>query len=442
MKYWCKKQLKQNNNLKHKTMKKSLLITAIVLALSGGAFAQTVLPLLPASHGMTGNQPAYSAQQQQEFPAMATGWNWWSSYIDLSDDGLGMLETMLGSNASAIKSQTQFTLYSPSGWEGSLNSISNEYMYMIQMSNTPAEYMSLTANQVTINDVNITAQAGWTWVGFPSSTPISVADAMTNYSPNSEDVVKGISGFAIYDNGNWEGSLTTLVPGQGYMIKNNGLNPQTFHYGPASRHTIDETPLTKLEPSIHDFPNNMSMIAVINLEGEELHSSNYEVAAFSGNVCRGAVIPQYVESINRYVAFLSISGEDPCSLSFRLLDYETGNTYIADNNYTYQTDVVEGNFEEPYKLNFNTILGANELSESRLILFPNPAKSGQLVRMSIPGNNEDLKVQIINTIGMIVKTFNMNSGETSFSANMAPGIYTVKIVNSDKQLYVEKLIVE
>lgn len=56
--------------------------------------------------------------------------------------------------------------------------------------------------------------------------------------------------------------------------------------------------------------------------------------------------------------------------------------------------------------------------------------------------NRSLKVQVINTLGMVVKTLSMAGEEMNFAANFAPGIYTVKIVANDQQLYVEKLIVK
>lgn len=422
-------------------MKKALLTIVLSMAMMAASEAQ-VLPLLPTNHGLTGNQPAYNSQQQQEFPTIAQGWNWWSTYIDLSNNGLGMLENMLGANALIIKSQTQFTSYDAGTWVGGLSSISNDQMYMIEMSNTPAEYVSLTSPALTINDVEITAQSGWTWIGFPSNTVISVTDALAYYDANNEDVIKSKDAFATYDNGSWIGSLTNLQPGQGYMIQNNGAT-QVFNYSPSARGIIEnELPNTQWTAATHGFPTNMSMIATINLMGEELRSSDYEVAAFSGNVCRGTVVPQHVESIDRHIAFLSISGDNDDALQFRLLNHETGDVYIANNRYNYVTDVVEGSLGKPYVLNFNTLMGNDEFTVSHLDIFPNPATSGQMVKVSVPSNNRSLKVQVINTLGMVVKTLSMAGEEMNFAANFAPGIYTVKIVANDQQLYVEKLIVK
>lgn len=424
-------------------MKKNILTLLAVCALAIGAKAQTELPLLPASHGMLGNQPAFTAQQQQEFPAMATGWNWWSSYIDLSDDGLEKLETMLGSNASIIKSKTVFVSYAGGIWDGNMTALSNDLMYKINLAQSPEEITKINGSVTSIDRVEITAHHGWTWVGFPSSTPISVQDAMANYTASNGDIIKGKTGFASYSDGVWDGSLTTLNPGMGYKIYNPSNNDIAFHYSQASRNaTEEERPNTQWIASHNQFADNMTMLAIVKLMGDELQSDEFEVAAYVGNECRGTISLKQVASNNRYMAFLTIAGAENETLQFRLLNHETGDVYLADNSYKYAVDAIEGNMDNPYVLNFNTMLGCDELAISHLDIFPNPTPSGQMVRMSIPGNRSNLKVQIVNTLGMIVKTFNMNSDEVSFSANMAPGIYTIKVVNSKKQLYIEKLIVQ
>lgn len=424
-------------------MKKNLLITAIVLALSGGAFAQTVLPLLPTAHGMTGNQPAYSAQQQQEFPMMATGWNWWSSYIDLSDDGLERLETALGDNATIIKSKTAFVSYSSGFWDGNLASVSNDLMYKINMTQLPGETAKISGSTTTVDRVEITAHPGWTWVGFPSATSISVQDAMADFTASEGDIIKSKTQFASYSNGLWDGSLTTLNPGIGYKINSHSNSDIAFHYMQASRNAIEEeTPATQWIASHNQFADNMTMMAIVKLMGNELQSDEFEVGAYVGNECRGAISLKQIASKNCYMAFLTIAGAENEMLQFRLLNHETGDVYLADNSYKYAIDATEGTMDNPYVLNFNTLLGCDEFATSHLDIFPNPIASGQMVRMSLPGNRSNLKVQIINTLGTIVKTFNMNNDEASFSANMVPGIYTIKVVDSKKQLYIEKLIIQ
>ena len=41
------------------------------------------------------------------------------------------------------------------------------------------------------------------------------------------------------------------------------------------------------EPDPHQFPNNMSVIGVIEINGVEQASESYELGAFCGDECRG-----------------------------------------------------------------------------------------------------------------------------------------------------------
>lgn len=420
-------------------MKKSFLITAIVLVLSGSAFAQTVLPLLPSAHGLTGNQPAYSAQPQQQTQEInfANGWNWWSSYVDLSDNGLENLKTLVGANTTAIKSQTQSLMQENNIWGGTLTSLNNSLMYMINTI-SPIEGLEYTAIPVSINDVEISTGTGWTWVGFPSSTSIPVNDAMANFIAENNNVIKSHNQTAMYVDGIWTGSLTTLEPGRGYMIYGNSQN---FNYAPATRGFVEEEVLpTYWTSSYNDFATNMNIVAVINLMGEIVNSTNYEVGAFVGDDCRGSIVPMSIA--NKNIALLTINGNDNDLLSFRLLDKETGEMYIADNNYKYVTNDIIGTVNEPYVLYFNTLMSNDEFKIGKMDMFPNPVKQDGMLTLSIPALNKNMKVQVINSLGMVVKSENMSTEKTNLSVNLAPGVYTVKVVAGDKQLYVERLIVE
>ncbi len=429
-------------------MKKNILTLLAVCALAIGAKAQTELPLLPASHGMLGNQPAFTAQQQQEFPMMATGWNWWSSYIDLSDDGLSKLETALGDNATIIKSRTNLVSYDAdlNIWVGPLTELSNDQMYMIEMNVLPVQATRLESRYaMSTSDVEIVAHRGWSWVGFPSKTSVNINDAMAEYSLYAVegDVVKSLSEMATFDGTQWIGELTSLNPGFGYMIQNNGDADVPFHFSQGSRFESEPEVPTRWIASSHSFPTNMTMMAVINFKGEELRSSNFEVAAYVGDDCRGTVVPQYVESLDRYIAFLTIAGEERDDLQFRLLDYDTDLVYVADNRYNYSIDAVEGSLKNPYFLYFNTCLGLDEYADAHMKVFPNPIESGNQVTLVLPATSKtNMMVEVVNMLGVVVKRERVTQSVMKLSMKLTPGVYNVKVVDSDKQLYIEKLIVK
>lgn len=431
-------------------MKKNILTLLAVCALAIGAKAQTELPLLPASHGMLGNQPAFTAQQQQEFPMMATGWNWWSSYIDLSDDGLGMLETMLGSNATAINSQLDgFAAYGNGIWAGNLSSISNSKMYVIGMNTMPMAALQLVGpRKINTENYNITVSKGWNWIGYPCENEVEINAALANYPATDGDVINSqTSGFSTYiaSTNTWTGSLNSLVPGRGYKINSNNNSPLTFHFTNAtSKYEMDNNDyLTIWNTDYYKYQDNMCLIAIVNLHGQELRDTEYEVGAFVKDDCRGASKLIYVESIDKYVAFVSICGEKNEQLQFRLLDHMTKDIYVAEakNVISYEGDKITGSLNNPYVLNFNTSLNNEEYVIGNLNVFPNPVSKGQMITLSIPANRENLKVQIINALGVVVRTENLIGEELNMAANLTPGVYTIKIVSRDKQLYIKKLII-
>ncbi len=72
------------------------------------------------------------------------------------------------------------------------------------------------------------------------------------------------------------------------------------------------------KPSVGNFADNMVVMAVLDMNGEELRGEHYELAAFAGDECRGSVKLLYVDVIDRYVAFLMVFGEQDDLLTIDL----------------------------------------------------------------------------------------------------------------------------
>jgi hypothetical protein len=83
-------------------------------------------------------------------------------------------------------------------------------------------------------------------------------------------------------------------------------------------------------------------------------------------------------------------------------------------------------------------LSINDLSEQKLILFPNPGKDMLSVQANFNSNNW-VSVQIINAIGQVIYTNSQlkpSSGNTILldDLNFIPGVYFVSI-KQDNQLF-------
>ena len=311
--------------------------------------------------------------------SLDAGWNWMSTYIDQSDiDGLTMLENALGSNGLRIVSHKNgyvepLEVAGTTYWYGTLTEINNEQMYKV-LTNAPcnAPIMGPMASPSTHP---ITINSGWNWIGYPSNQSVSLNEAMAGFQAEDDDIIKSRNnGYATYYDGSWFGTLNSLVPGSGYMYKSNSGASKTLVFqqgrGPVAVDAVTGQ-LSCAESLSGNYKDNMTLTAVVDLDGVELRSDDYEIAAFVGGECRGSVYLRYIEPIDRYVAFLTVLGEGSESVSFRLSDDEL--LALSAATLTFEADATLGTLNNPMRLSFST-LGIGENAQVNTEVFPNPVK--------------------------------------------------------------------
>ena len=375
---------------------------------------------------------------------LAQGWNWWSTYIEQDGiDGLTMLENSLGANGHQIKSQTDFVTNFGSMWMGMLTSINNEETYMLD--NYADCQVVLTGTAARPSDHPITVSSGWSWIGYPCTNTMSVAEAFSGYTPSNGDQVKSQSDYAMYYGGMWIGQLQNIVPGMGLMYKSNSPTINTLVYPNGGRSTEMTTSprATHWTNDIHAYPNNMTVMAVVELDGQELSSENYELAAFDASgECRGSVRLMYVEPINRYMAFLTVSGLDAAELNFGLYDIRTGREYFnREEALVYVTNATIGNPEELYVVRFRSATGLDELASS-VQVFPNPVQGGE--RFSILTKTDvkqPIHVEVVNALGATIAYETSTEASASFVAPMTAGVYMLRIHIDGLGTCTKKLII-
>ena len=375
----------------------------------------------------------------------AAGWNWWSCYVELGEDGLMQLEEGLGPNGQTIKSQSDgFASYLEGfGWYGALTNINNESTYQIRATQTCA--VDITGSLTNPSDHPISLNPGWSWIGYPVSTSMSVLDAFSNFTPASGDMVKSQNdGFASYLEGfGWYGALNTLYPSIGLQYKslNNVVVDFTYPNGSAKGElkANQTTEGNHWQPNLNAFADNMSVMAVVELDNVELNGENYELAAFANGECRGSARLMYVEPLNRYMAFLTVAGDEVTELYFGLYNTMTGEEIVgAAESVNFSVNAVLGSFAEPYVVSFRGTTGVDEWARS-LQVFPNPVDKGQTFSL---GNSETgaVRVEIINALG-VVETLRATSLQTIAAPNVA-GIYTLRITVEGKGTCYCRLVVK
>ncbi len=108
--------------------------------------------------------------------------------------------------------------------------------------------------------------------------------------------------------------------------------------------------------NINQYPNNMSVIGVVQIDGVEQTVSTIEVGAFSGDECRGRAMltDQYYSLFNHYYVFLTVYGNDGDPLSFRLYDHASGEELegYCSNTATFITNETLGDPGTPYVFDY------------------------------------------------------------------------------------------
>ncbi len=301
-------------------------------------------------------------QQLDQSNDLANGWNWFSTFVDQSDgEGLTNLEEALNGNGQMIKSKTAFVTYDPdyNMWFGNLEAINNTSMFMVKMRDP--QVARLTGCPADIDTVMLAS--GWTWIGYPltDTTSVNQLTPAIGGAPTNDDVIKSKQSFAMYnaEYGIWFGSLDDMTPGVGYMYLSNANSVKPLYYGNRQR-TGDVQPLdipaTHWNADDKPFANNMTMMGLISLDGQIIHSDTLEVGAFVNNEQRGSGRAVYIEQMDAYRIFLTVHGEDGETVSFRLFNHSRNKErrIRCDEQLTFMADRHFGTLDNPYVFAFET----------------------------------------------------------------------------------------
>jgi subtilisin family serine protease len=380
--------------------------------------------------------------------AMQIGWNWYASAVEADGiEALEMLENSLGANGVMIKSQTEgFVMNYENYWVGNLNALSNDQMYMIksdaQVNATLGGYLPDVTNH------SITIYPGWTWLGYPSYNALDINDALEGFNAKDGDLLKAKQSFSSYVEGiGWMGSLQTLTPGQGMMYYSTRSVSTTLTYsGQGNRQEL--LPNITAEnnhwvPNAFEYPENMSVMAVVEIDDTEIAEGNYELAAFDCDKCVGSAKIIFVEPINRYVSFLTISGEEDRELQFGLYNSNTGmELFNLTDVLEFEPNAIIGSLDRPYVVNFSGMTGVSENYVATKI-YPNPVdKSTQFIIDIASSKADNMIIEIVDALGNTVSVNKLSGMPVVLTAPSASGVYMIKIHFDGTENYCRKLIVK
>ena len=199
-----------------------LLTANVYIRLKGGLDAGTYAnETLSVSTGDVTSNVSLSGEvtqpeQTMQTMALSQGTNWISFSVETDLDALKAALEATGYAPITIQSKDDgLTTYNGTRWRGSLSALDVTQMYMVTVE-TDCEIV-LEGMPVNPAEHPVIIHNGANWIAFPLSESMTITNAFAGFNVVSGDVVNSKSnGLATYTN-RWRGTLTTLVPGQGYI---------------------------------------------------------------------------------------------------------------------------------------------------------------------------------------------------------------------------------
>ena len=374
---------------------------------------------------------------------LSDGWNWWSTYIEQEGmDGLTMLEESLGTNGLLIKSSDAFVQYSSlsGGWTGTMSAIDNESGYKINVMG--ACTLAMSGPMAASVDHPITLSQGWNWIGYPVSTAQNITAALSGFVPRAGDVLKGQDGYTTYNGSlGWTPSTFVLSPGESYMYYSTATSNKTLVFAEAKGADIPAvTETCYWKTNRHAYPDNLSIMAVVEVDGEEQRDEALELGAFVNGECRGSAKLYHVATLDRYIAFLTVTGQDGEQVEFRLLD-ESEATRVSSDRITFSSNAIVGNLDSPFPVHFGAM---NDLAEMQgnVNVYPNPVDRNTPFILSIPEEETVAEVLVVNAMGEVVTKETSNVARSTMEGLPTAGVYMVKVTCKSGKVYIGRVVVK
>ncbi len=377
--------------------------------------------------------------------AVAEGWQWISFNLassDLQDPDM-LLNGLPAENGDVIKGIDAFDQYSVAdGWLGTIsagNGLNAGELYKLRLSgNGTLQYQGTIIDPAT---APISIVSGWNWIGFLPQENIAINEALAGFNATSGDLIKSQSAFAIYDsNIGWLGSLTSLRPGEGYMLDAANAGTLTF---PSSglingRQLLVENheelfAKWNFNPGQH--ADNMSVIATLPTNE---NSPAVPVGAYINGELRGIATPVYLDDGDKLFYFLSVSGtQNGDEISFKALRQD-GNKVPLSGNVRFGVNTLRGSLDEPVALDW---ADQQQRHAVALDIYPNPFDESIMVNLS--GDQEAIgSIEILDMSGKQVRLLQPSTEENrtqvkwdgkGASGNRLPGgVYLMRIQVGNK----------
>ena len=290
-------------------------------------------------------------------------WNWVALGVQPDNTNPAVVFPDLTSWKTIIKDRYTSVYSSGAEWRGPLF-IDGGEMYKMHLTRLNSSRdisggMPVKGSQLDPDTSPVTLRPGWNWIGYIPMTTMNIDEALAGTGAQIGDRIKSQTAFAIYSESGWEGSLTAMESGQGYMYYNNSDVTKQFVYPTpiatgnraaakvqSTMRTIQLSTFSPVDP--YDYPDNMSMVIQL-IDGAEVVDTA-EVAAFVDGECRGA------SRADNGLYYLMVAGEGS-GQPMELRTCIEGEMLTIDTRNVYTSDAIVGDPWEPYVINLQQLTG-------------------------------------------------------------------------------------
>jgi len=334
----------------------------------------------------------------------------------------------LGAAAVFINSQASgsSTNYPEFGiWSGSLPTLEPGPMYLLKMNE--AATLTVTGIPVDLLSTPISLITGWNWLGYLPQNPGDIATALASIGDAAEFINSQASGSSTNypDYGIWAGSLVTLEPGIGYLLKMNApgelIYPEFDGFG-VSRVAVANKQPVQLSPTIKSWDFNYAdyeFIGTITASIENRDDGDGDiVGVFVDGECRGLAERMLFSLDHSYhyiiQVYSNVEGEE---LTFKY--YDKSNDEVVDYSKTieFTNNMVVGDGFNTMLLSREARIAPEEYSLSDA--YPNPFNPTTTLSFSVPTEGV-MSLNIYDMTGRLVSTLvdgNLKQGYHSITWN-------------------------
>ena len=310
-------------------------------------------------------------------------WNWIAFGVEPPSEYCDLVFTpqYKGWNV-LVKDQETFSQSSGSIFNGPLKLAVNR-MYKLRILRTTKTanatldpQLSVSGKRLPSDSMGVMIEHGWNWLPYTPLSTMVVDEALAGVQPKEGDIIKSQTGVSVYDLYGWEGTLTALEPGHGYLYYSTDSTAKSFSYPDlttsvsrmqrklmarsltAQRSNSANGLTTQWSNSasgqvLRAYPSNMTM--TIRLMDGEAVVDTCEIAAYIGGECRGAV-RAHTDSLY----YLVIAG-DGAGQPMELRTVINGEERVIDKTLTFVSDNHLGTPWEPYVIQLNAAEGIEDV---------------------------------------------------------------------------------